>query len=102
MLQGLLEAWGYEVVLAVNGHEAQSILDSDDAPHLAILDVSMPLMSGLELCSRIRGRKHGYVYTILLSGDDDEGDVLQGFENIPQAFIDMLRGKNTGKMLIQA
>jgi hypothetical protein len=29
-------------------------------------------------------------------------DVLQGFENIPQAFIDMLRGKNTGKMLIQA
>ncbi len=80
MLQGLLETWGYEVVLAVNGHEARFILDSDDAPHLAILDVSMPLMSGLELCARIRGRKQGYVYTILLSGDDDEGNVLQGFE----------------------
>ncbi len=29
-------------------------------------------------------------------------DVVIGFENIPKAFIDMLRGKNTGKMLIQA
>ena len=29
-------------------------------------------------------------------------DVVNGFENIPKAFIAMLCGKNTGKMLIQA
>jgi diguanylate cyclase (GGDEF)-like protein len=80
MLQGFLETWGYELVLAADGHEAQRILDSNDAPQLAILDCSMPGMSGLELCARIRGRKQGYVYTILLSGEDDEGNVLQGFE----------------------
>ena len=29
-------------------------------------------------------------------------EIVNGFENIPRAFVDMLRGKNTGKMLIQA
>ena len=80
MLKSLLEQWGYEVVLAANGHEAQRILDSDDAPQLAILDCFMPGLGGLELCERIRARKRGYVYTILLSAADQENDVLKGFE----------------------
>jgi two-component system cell cycle response regulator len=80
MLQGLLEEWGYEVVLAADGNEAQRILDRDDAPRLAIVDCLMPGLSGLELCERIRARKQGYVYTILLSAADHESDVLKGFE----------------------
>jgi two-component system, cell cycle response regulator len=79
-LKTLLEAWGYEVVLAAAGHEAECILDSDDPPRLAILDCSMPRLSGLELCERIRARKQGYVYTILLSEHDQRSDVLKGFE----------------------
>jgi diguanylate cyclase (GGDEF)-like protein len=80
MLQGLLEPWGYEVVLATDGHEAQRILDGDDSPRLAILDCLMPGLSGLEVCEHIRARKQGYVYTILLSVDDRQSDVLRGFE----------------------
>jgi len=80
MLQGLLESWGYEVVLAADGHEAQGILDSDDSPRMAILDCLMPGRGGLELCERIRARKQGYMYTILLSADDQQSDVLRGFE----------------------
>src|ERR1039457_5972649 len=79
-LKDLLEPWGYEVVLAADGHDAERILDSDDAPRLAILDCSMPRLSGLELCERIRARKRGYVYMILLSSDNQENDVLKGFE----------------------
>lgn len=26
---------------------------------------------------------------------------MEGFENMPQAFIDLLEGKNTGKMIIK-
>jgi len=80
MLQGLLESWGYEVVLAADGYEAQGILDSDDFPRMAILDCLMPGRGGLELCERIRARKQGYMYTILLSADDQQSDVLRGFE----------------------
>jgi two-component system, cell cycle response regulator len=80
MLKNMLEPWGFQVVLAADGHEAQRILDSDDAPQLAILDSSMPGLSGLELCERIRARKHGYVYVILLSAANHEDDVLKGFE----------------------
>jgi NADPH-dependent curcumin reductase CurA len=29
-------------------------------------------------------------------------DIVKGFENTPRAFIDMLEGKNTGKMLVKA
>ena len=29
-------------------------------------------------------------------------DIVDGFENTPRAFIDMLGGKNTGKMLVKA
>ena len=80
ILKALLEAWSYEVVLAADGYEAQFILDSDDAPRLAILDCLMPGPSGLELCELIRARKQGYVYTILLSSTGQQSDVLKGFE----------------------
>ncbi len=80
MLQGLLESWGYEVVLAADGHEAQGILDGHDAPRLAILDCLMPGRGGLEICQRIRARRQGYMYTILLSADDQQSDIIRGFE----------------------
>ena len=79
-LKALLEAWSYEVVLAADGYAAQSILDSDAAPSLVILDCLLPEISGLELCTLIRARKQGYVYTILLSPTGQQSDVLKGFE----------------------
>jgi two-component system, cell cycle response regulator len=80
MLHTLLEAWGYEVVLASDGFEAQRLLDTEDAPRLALLDCVMPGLSGLELCEIIRTRKKNYVYTILLSANGEQADVVRGFE----------------------
>jgi diguanylate cyclase (GGDEF)-like protein len=79
-LKPLLEAWGYEVVLTANGNEAKQVLDSDDAPRLAILNCFMPGLGGLDLCELIRARTQGYVYTILLTAADHKSDVLAGFE----------------------
>jgi diguanylate cyclase (GGDEF)-like protein len=79
-LQTLLEERGHEVLLAVNGHEAQAILDGNDVPQLAILNCFMPGLGGRELCERIRARTQGYVYTILLSAADQDRDILKGFE----------------------
>ena len=80
MLQGLLESWGYEVVLAVDAYEAQHILVSAEAPRLAILNCLMPGLDGPDLRELIRVRKQRYVYTILLSAAGHQSDVLKGFE----------------------
>jgi diguanylate cyclase (GGDEF)-like protein len=79
-LKALLEAWNYEVVLAADGYAVQSILDSDAAPSLAILDCLMPGISGLDLCELIRAREQSYVYTILLGPAGQPSDLLKGLE----------------------
>ncbi len=42
----VLEAEGYVVAIAANGHEALQQLESDDRPDLILLDMMMPLMDG--------------------------------------------------------
>ena len=80
LLEDLLVSWGYEVVLAADGQQAQKLLEDVDTPRLAIVDCLMPGISGLELCRQIRSRENSYVYTILLSSADQHSDVLKGFE----------------------
>lgn len=80
MLQRLLEPWGYEVVLAADGHDARRILESCDPPQLALLDCLLAGPSVFELCQRIRLRQQPHVYTLLLSPDDQQSNVLKAFE----------------------
>jgi diguanylate cyclase (GGDEF)-like protein len=80
MLRMLLEQWDYEVLLAQDGEEALKILESDDAPRLAILDCVMPGLSGPEVCQAVRQRKQNYVYIVLLSSNGEQSDVMKGFE----------------------
>ncbi len=72
----LLEAEGYEVECHRDG---QAALDAfvRGAPDLAILDVRMPRMDGLELLQRLRGR--GVLPVILLTTKGDEVDEVLGF-----------------------
>lgn len=79
MLCRSLESWGYEVVTAADGEQAERILNSPDAPRMAILDCHMPGLDGLEVCRNLRSTPRDYVYTILLSADDRQDEVLAGF-----------------------
>src|ERR1700692_1622911 len=79
-LKTLLEAWGYEVVLATDGYEAQQILDGEDGPRLAILDAMMPGLSGFELCEHIRAQQKSYVYVIFVSTEPQQSSVVRAYE----------------------
>jgi two-component system, cell cycle response regulator len=80
-LQGVLDQWGYEVVLASNGMEAFNILQGIDPPSIAILDWMMPGMSGIEICSRLRKRKEDpYIYLILITTKSQKSDMIAGLE----------------------
>ncbi len=78
LLQAVLEAWGYQVVLTNDGTEAWAELSSDDPPAMAILDWVMPGLEGVEVCRRLRAREGRYVYTILLTGRDRKQDIVEG------------------------
>jgi CheY-like chemotaxis protein len=73
LLQQLLRLDGYEV-RAVDGGQAALALLEDEVPDVAVIDLRMPGMDGLELCRKIRGlaptsRK---VPLVVLTGMDDE------------------------------
>jgi len=54
IILNMLIAWGYEVVVAIDGTDAWQKLQAPDAPRLIILDWMMPGLNGLEICRRLR------------------------------------------------
>lgn len=81
LVQYHLQKRGLDVHVASNGTEAWELLQSGDAPTIAILDWVMPGLDGVELCRRIRSlkRKH-YIYAILLTGRDDRQSLIEGLQ----------------------
>src|SRR5690625_6431711 len=53
LIRMFLEKEGYDVIEAENGKEAMEIVSSDQ-PHLILLDIEMPGMTGFEVCRNIR------------------------------------------------
>jgi CheY-like chemotaxis protein len=60
MIEKLLISEGYTTIVAFNGKEALDTLRGlsvDKRPHLILLDMFMPEMSGREVCETIRAEK---------------------------------------------
>lgn len=77
LLTGVLETSGYDVVQARNGQDALAIAMLDE-PHLAMLDINMPGMSGLDLAKRLRS--DSAIPFVFLSGVSDEDVVKRAVE----------------------
>jgi two-component system, OmpR family, KDP operon response regulator KdpE len=72
-----LRARGYIVSEAGNGLEALASWERD-SPHLAVLDIMMPRMDGLEVCRRIR--EHSNAPIIALTALDAEADKVAALD----------------------
>jgi two-component system cell cycle response regulator len=82
MLQFFLVKWGYEVTAAADGLEALRILESREAPSLAVLDWMMPGMEGPAVCKRVRENSElPYMYILLLTARNQKADILRGLES---------------------
>ena len=81
MLQGLIRSWGYEVVTATDGPSALAMLQSDDAPQLALLDWMMPGVDGPDICRTVRQRIRGdSTYLLLLTARHELSDIVTGLD----------------------
>ncbi|MGG5793257.1 response regulator transcription factor [Bacillus nitratireducens] len=79
-----LEQEGFTVFSADNGEEALEVLNNNDV-QLAILDVMMPQMDGIELCRRIR-EKYSLPITFLSAKSSDIDKVI-GFSTGADDYI---------------
>jgi CheY-like chemotaxis protein len=70
---------GHRVLTAESGAEALALVDAKGAPDVAVLDVTMPDMSGLELLPAMRSREGlEDMPAVFLSGRVDHADVEAG------------------------
>ncbi|MBW2655642.1 MAG: diguanylate cyclase [Deltaproteobacteria bacterium] len=108
MLASVLKKWGFTLVLACDGKEAWDVMQSKDAPRLAILDWQMPEMNGIEVCQKIREiDTSDSPYLIVLTSKDEKKDIVKGLEAGANDFISKpydnqeLRARiNVGKRMV--
>jgi len=75
-----LEAEGFDVIQASNGEEAM-LLVKEENPDIIILDWMMPLLSGIEVCRRLKmSPETKAIPIIMLSARSEEVDRIRGLE----------------------
>ena len=78
LVEHSLSGQEYEVLYAKNGRQALDLF-AEHKPAVVITDWSMPVISGLELCRRIRHDFQGFhSHLILLTSNSDKEQVVEG------------------------
>ncbi len=77
IVKAYLEREGYIIKTAVDGKQALLLVD-DFQPDLMILDLMLPLISGEEVCQRIR--QDSELPILMLTAKSGEEDKIKGFE----------------------
>jgi two-component system, cell cycle response regulator len=80
ILMTCLKKWGYRVMVAEDGFTAWNVLQSSDAPQMAIFNWMMPGIDGIELCRKVRNEQGRYRYLLLLTANDAKHDVVTGLD----------------------
>ncbi len=80
LLRYNLEREGFRVALAGDGEEGL-MLAGETTPDLVLLDWMLPLVSGIEVCRRLRAREATRaVPVIMLTARGEEGDRVRGLD----------------------
>lgn len=79
MLTGHLQAKGYQTFQAYGGIDGLKIALREQ-PDLVMLDINMPQMSGLDVCSQIKQHPDtANIPVILVTANSDPEDIVKGF-----------------------
>jgi two-component system response regulator MtrA len=87
LVRAVLERAGNEVISVGNGAQALASV-TERKPDLAVLDISMPEVDGLEVLRRLRADSAtSTLPVVLLSARAQEADVKLGFELGASAYV---------------
>ena len=81
LLVGTLGEWGFETIAVNDGAAAWQVLQSADAPKVAILDWMMPNLDGLDVCRLVRGRPSpDPTYLIILTAKGGKENIITALD----------------------
>ena len=82
VVKTILSTDGYEIVEAASGEQALEYLKSNPKPALAILDIMMPGMTGLEVAMRMKQQPETQgIPIIILTAKGDPQDLLTAYKD---------------------
>lgn len=87
LVKAVLERSGHEVMAVGDGAEALASVRAR-RPDLAVLDITMPHVDGLEVLRRLRAdAETAALPVVLLSAQTQEADVVRGFATGASAYV---------------
>jgi len=78
-LKRRLSELGYEVETETDALKAKATFDTFQ-PDLVIVDINMPIISGIEIIRYIRGTKNSKTPIMVLSGNTDDNLIVESFD----------------------
>src|SRR4051812_5526544 len=78
LMAQMLVGMGHQVVSAADGNEALQYLYSEEICDVVIADVVMPVMSGVELVSRVHDARPGLPVVLMTGKADGIASALSG------------------------
>jgi DNA-binding response OmpR family regulator len=85
LVSSKLDLSGFEVLTADSGQQALDIIKRHGLPHLAIVDLMMPVMSGFEFCEIVQ--EFSDLPVIMLTAVDEEETVIRGIQLFAEDYV---------------
>ena len=85
LVRDKLDRTGFEVFTADSGQMGLDVIKRKGLPHLAIVDLMMPGMSGFDFCQKVQ--EFSDLPIILLTAVDEEETVIQGIERFAEDYV---------------
>lgn len=87
MLGKMLKREGFSVAHAYDAVEAYTLIDQQK-PHLIVLDIMMPRISGIEVCNTLKAHSRTKdILILIVSARDSQADRIEGLEHGADEYV---------------
>ena len=85
LVRDKLDRAGFDVLTAESGKRALEVIERHGLPHLAVVDLMMPVMDGFEFCRIVQ--EFSDLPVIMLTAIDEEETVIRGIQHYAEDYV---------------